>query len=112
MVKALEESIEAIANYQLQDMMNNAVTAPSKFHNLGLRIKSPNVGENILTSCFCSFLHLRHILLLLHILVLFFNMQRKDLALGLFQTNLTSLFNTMKEFSLMEPRIDSRINES
>lgn len=80
MVKALEESTEAIANYQLQDMMNNAVTAPYKFHNLGLRIKSPNVGENILTSCFCSFLHLRHIMLLLHILVPFLKHAKERLS--------------------------------
>ena len=56
MVKALEVSTEVIANYQLQDMMNNAITSPYKFHNLGLRIKSPNVGENIFTSCFFSLL--------------------------------------------------------
>lgn len=71
MVKALEASTEVIANYQLQDMVHNAITSPYKFHNLGLIFKSPNVGENIFTSCFFSLLYLRHIILLLHILVPF-----------------------------------------
>ena len=47
MVKALEDTIEIIAQQQLQDMSNNAITDPNKFHNLGLRTKSSNVGKNI-----------------------------------------------------------------
>ena len=46
MVKALEDTTEAVARRQLQDMLNNAITEPDKFHNLGLRIKSSNVGKN------------------------------------------------------------------
>lgn len=47
MLKALEDTTEVIAQQQLQDMLNNAITDPNKFHNLGLKTKSSNVGKNI-----------------------------------------------------------------
>lgn len=48
MVAALEESVTAVAYQQVQDMLNNAITDPEKFHNLSLRTKSPNVGKNLI----------------------------------------------------------------
>lgn len=47
MVAALEESVTAVAYQQVQDMLNNAITDPEKFHNLSLRTKSPNVEISI-----------------------------------------------------------------
>ena len=47
MVQALENTAEVVAHQQLQDMSNNAITDPDKFHSLGLRTKTSNVGENI-----------------------------------------------------------------
>lgn len=112
MVKALEASTELIANYQLQDMMDNAITSPHKFHNLGLRIKSPNVGEDIFTSCFFSLLQLRDIMLLLHILVPFLKHAKERFSLGVISDQLNYWFYTMKEISPMGPCIDSRFNAS
>ena len=48
MVAALEESVTAVAYQQVQDMLNNAITDPEKFHNLSLRTKSPTVGKNLI----------------------------------------------------------------
>ena len=47
MVKALEDTTEVIAQQQLQDMLNNAITDPNKFNNLGLKTKSSNVGKDV-----------------------------------------------------------------
>lgn len=47
MMQALENTAEVVAHQQLQDMSNNAITDPDKFHSLGLRTKTSNVGENI-----------------------------------------------------------------
>ena len=46
MLKALEDAVKIVAYQQLQDMLNNAITDPDKFHSLGLRTKSSNVGKN------------------------------------------------------------------
>ena len=47
MMKALEGTTEAVAHQQLRDMLNNAITDPHKFHNLSLKAKYPNVGNDI-----------------------------------------------------------------
>ena len=47
MMKALEGTTEAVAHQQLRDMLNNAITDPDKFHNLSLKAKYPNVGNDI-----------------------------------------------------------------
>lgn len=46
MIKALEDTTETLANKQLQDMWNNAIIDPEKFHDLGLKTKSINVGTS------------------------------------------------------------------
>lgn len=47
MVSVLEDSTAAAANQQLQDMLNNAITDPDRFHNLSITVKAPHVGKKV-----------------------------------------------------------------